>query len=291
MACHHCGWNGTAGGIAVTTLAKAALDYARRGWPVLPIRPGTKAPALGAAHAEGDPRRGVCHGECGREGHGVHDATSDPATIERWWRRWPDANIGIATGAPGPDVLDVDVKDGRPGLESFERLRQAGLLRGAHRLVRTPSGGLHVYFAGTGRAGGACGEGRCIELKACGGYVLAPPSVAGGRAYEVLDERPETGAVLDWDAIVRLLAPPAPPAPPVTRHASGGRLIAPLVRLVEHADKGNRNRALFWAACRAVETGLDPTPLIAAAVAAGLPDHEAATTVRSAQRRAGGVLR
>ena len=101
----------------------AALGYAGRGWPVLPIEPRGKAP-LGRLVP-----------------HGVLDATTDPARIRAWWRARPDANVGIATGAPGPDVLDVDTKHGRNGGALFERARAAGLLRGAIRLVQTPSGG------------------------------------------------------------------------------------------------------------------------------------------------------
>ncbi|MGH7487948.1 MAG: bifunctional DNA primase/polymerase, partial [bacterium] len=58
-------------------LATAALEYAARGWPVLPIRPRAKLPLTE---------------------HGLHDATTDPELITQWWERWPDANIGIRTG-------------------------------------------------------------------------------------------------------------------------------------------------------------------------------------------------
>jgi hypothetical protein len=64
-----------------------ALKCAERGWPVFPCRAGTKEPATT---------------------HGFDDATTDPDQIRAWWDRWPGANLAIATGAPGPDVLDVD---------------------------------------------------------------------------------------------------------------------------------------------------------------------------------------
>ena len=60
----------------------AALALAADGWNVFPLRPGTKIPLFPRAHDKSDRR---CNGECGREGHGAHDGTVDPATIKRWW--------------------------------------------------------------------------------------------------------------------------------------------------------------------------------------------------------------
>ncbi|MGH3303219.1 MAG: bifunctional DNA primase/polymerase, partial [Streptosporangiaceae bacterium] len=85
-----------------------ALAHAERGWPVFPCRPGSKEPATR---------------------HGFRDATTDPAQIRAWWLRWPDANLAIATGAPGPDVLDVD-HHGQAchGYGALMRLKRADLL-------------------------------------------------------------------------------------------------------------------------------------------------------------------
>ena len=78
--------------------------------------------------------------------HGYRDATTSPAQITDWFRRHPDWNLAIATGAPGPDVLDVDQHGpAGNGYPAFRRLRDAGLLDGAASYVRTPSGGLHAY--------------------------------------------------------------------------------------------------------------------------------------------------
>src|ERR1035441_10146666 len=111
----------------------AALRYAVAGWPVFPCKPGLKEPATP---------------------HGFKDATTDPGQIRRWWTRGPAFNVAVATGAPGPDALDVDVHPGGSGFEAFNRLKRAGLLTGAKAIIRTPSGGLHVYFDGTGQANG-----------------------------------------------------------------------------------------------------------------------------------------
>jgi Bifunctional DNA primase/polymerase, N-terminal/Primase C terminal 1 (PriCT-1) len=244
------------------TLA-AALAYAARGWPVFPCKPGSKAP---------------------NTEHGFLDATTDPAVIRAWWQRWPAANVAIATGTPGPDVLDVDNHDTGSGFAAFNRLKRAGLLTGAGSLVGTRSGGLHAYYAGTGQA---CGRlpAHHLDFKAAGGYVIAPPSRVLGRPYELLGHRPAT-ARLDWQALRRLLEPPGrSPARP----SRGGRRGGNLAAWVAGQREGNRNGALFWAACRAAETG-DAAALehiSAAAVSAGLTEAEVRRTVASAARRAG----
>lgn len=105
-----------------------ALTYASRGWPVFPCRPGSKEPATA---------------------HGFRDATTDPDQIRSWWARWPDANLAIATGTAGPDVLDVDEHaPAGNGFAALLRLKGTGLLDEAGAAVRRPHGGLHPLFFG-----------------------------------------------------------------------------------------------------------------------------------------------
>src|SRR5579875_2962345 len=72
----------------------AALSYARRGWHVFPCRPRAKDP----------------DGRLAPRGH--LQATTDEATIRRWWAASPHANIGIACGPSGLIVLDIDPRHG-----------------------------------------------------------------------------------------------------------------------------------------------------------------------------------
>lgn len=86
-----------------TALTDAALALAERGWPVFPLRPGTKKPAL-HGHRE-CPRTGGCtNGHHGWETR----ATTDPDRIRTAWQA--DAfNIGLCTGPAGLVVVDLDV--------------------------------------------------------------------------------------------------------------------------------------------------------------------------------------
>jgi hypothetical protein len=151
----------------------AALRCVRRGWPVFP------------AHSV---KEGSC--TCGREDcpiqtrgkhprtmNGVKDASTDPAQIDRWWTRWPDANIGIATGeASGLVVLDVDPRNG--GWKSLRKLLD-GREMPQTPAVGTGGGGLHFYFASskglrvTSRSSILPG----LDVKAGGGYVIAAGSL------------------------------------------------------------------------------------------------------------------
>jgi Bifunctional DNA primase/polymerase, N-terminal len=245
-------------------MLEAALDYAGRGWPVFPCLAGRKEPLTA---------------------HGKDDATTDAATIRAWWTRWPSANVAIRTGAPAADVLDIDVRENGNGWPSFNRLVRAGMLAGAIRLVRTRSGGLHVYYLGTGQ-GCRSLKGLFVDFKATGGYVLAPPSLVAGKAYELIEQRQGEGRPLDFSRVEAILVPPKPK--PRGRARSTGA--SALAQWLEGQREGNRNKALFWAACRAAEadcTDADFDDLIRAAVATGQTPLEAEKTVASARRKIG----
>ena len=242
---------------------RQALAYATRGWPVLPCQPGQKTPATR---------------------HGHLDATTDPGQITTWFGRHPDRNLAIATGAPGPDVLDIDQHGpAGNGYTAFRQLRKAGLLDGAIAYVRTPSGGLHAYFAGTDQRNGHL-AGHHLDFRSHGGYVLTPPSRIDGQPYQLIQALPGRGT-LNWDAVIRHLQSQRQPSQP--RHPYPGRQdLSVLARWVASQPEGNRNAGLFWAANRALEgdPAADLTPLAAAARQVGLDEPEITRTLDSARK-------
>jgi hypothetical protein len=198
-----------------------ALGYARHGWPVFPCQPGGKQPATR---------------------HGLLDATTDPDQITWWWRRQPEANLAIATGQPGPDVLDVDQHGpAGNGFAAYGKLRRAGLLDGASAIVATPSGGLHAYFAGSDQHSGKLSR-QHLDFRARGGYILAPPSQVGGKTYQVISHRDESGG-LDWDKVTGLLEPDRHTAIRPAKAQRGD--LSHLAAWVERQHEGNRNDGLF----------------------------------------------
>jgi hypothetical protein len=251
-------------------LSGAARIYGAQGWPVFPCEPGAKTPLTL---------------------HGFKNASTDPDTIASWWQRWPDANIGIPTGATTFDVLDVDRKADGTGFAALGRLARSGLVTGAHRLVKTPSGGLHLYFRPNGNGNGSSRT-HHLDVRGAGGYVIAPPSIVNGVRYTIDDDRPNADGTLDWAACLRLLDPPRIYVPtPLGVGASIDALAGWLSK--QSSVEGGRNHQLYWAACRAVAdhaaTPADLAPLIDAAVSIGLTESEATGTAMSAYHRLAGA--
>ncbi|WP_329350508.1 bifunctional DNA primase/polymerase [Streptomyces sp. NBC_01261] len=198
---------------ARSALLHAALDAAARGWPVIPLRPRSKVPAL---HGE---RRCPHTGAC-TDGHRTFEqrATTDPARIERCWSAGP-FNVGIATGPAGLLVVDLDTlkptdDDGTPdGATNFLALcERAGHTAPTTRRIRTPSGGEHLYFTTPPDVRFANTTGTLahhIDTRAWGGQVVAPGSKTPQGPYTVLDGAPVAN-LPEW--LQKALTAPQKPA-------------------------------------------------------------------------------
>jgi len=106
-----------------------------------------------------------------------------PEEVQTWWSRWPDANIGIVTGKiSGIVVVDLDSPD------AIQWVREKGLFENTP-VVRTKKG-LHVYYAHPGYEikNSVNVAGKRIDIRADGGYVVAPPSEINGHIYTWLQE-------------------------------------------------------------------------------------------------------
>ena len=255
------------------TLADAARRYASAGIPVFPCVPGGKQPLTP---------------------NGFHDASTSRASVERWWRRTPEANIGLPTGAAaGVVVVDVDVHDSGSGYEAFDRAHTRGLAAGWGWLVRTPSGGMHAYYPP------ADNEQRCwqvpvahVDFRGDGGYVIAPPSrvdVRGKlRAYAVIAVSEHAATPLDATGLRRFLDPPRQMVRARCALPPLGTKPERLAKWMAAQPEGGRNQGLFWAACRLVEDGHPVEVALAtvgnAGLQAGLSRGEVQSTINSAYR-------
>jgi len=126
--------------------------------------------------------------------HGYKDASSDKGVINTWWDKHPDANIGIPTGKVNNlVVVDVDVKNGAGGMDSLKQL-QDKYGQFDTKTVHTPSGGLHYYFSypdGVDIIKNRTNMKPGIDIRADGGYVVAPGSSIDGNYYEFEDKDKE----------------------------------------------------------------------------------------------------
>ncbi len=157
-------------------LIEILTSYVERGWPVFPIKSGDKKPLTE---------------------HGFKDASTVPAQINKWMKKYPNANWAIATGSTsGVFVVDADLKTG--GRTAWVALCNE------HDPITTlvaqsGGGGLHYYFKypNSGRkiksGTGVLAPG--IDIKGDGGYIIVPPSIT--QAPYIFDVPPTKVEVAD----------------------------------------------------------------------------------------------
>ena len=225
-------------------LMAAALALTQQGFFVFPLRPGEKRPLAHFRHWE-------------------QRATRDPDLVYRWWLEAP-YNIGVATGPSQMLVVDCDTARGqtpppqwstaRGGLDVFRQLAaEAGASLPHTMAVRTPSGGVHLYFQAPQDYQLRNSAGRLgwhIDTRGVGGYIIGPGSVCSGRFYVVVDRAP-VAPLPPW--ITERLVPRQRSRPPVgsPERITGHYLNAILegeVERVRSARPGTRNDALNTAA-------------------------------------------
>ncbi|MEU5599648.1 bifunctional DNA primase/polymerase [Streptomyces sp. NPDC020298] len=209
---------------------------AGRGWPVHPLVPGRKTPAgnCEACREPGHTHRGCGCPAAGRWCHGFHAATLDYARIEQWWRANPGFGVGVACGPAGLVVVDIDahaqpLPDRNrllPGIGISAEVDLIGLANGFHTIgilaalhgerspaedettlrVRTPSGGLHVWYRAHSGQRWQCsagsGGGRSlawqVDVRAHGGYIVAPGTVTEAGVYEPVGPVREPSPLPGW---------------------------------------------------------------------------------------------
>jgi hypothetical protein len=267
--------------------AQAAPVYAALGYPVVPMHTaqpggGCTCPDPGCPEAGKHPRlRGW-----------QRLAAVDPALAGEWWRRWPDANVALATGRAF-DVLDLD---GDQGVEALRAILSIAPAEHSGPVAHTGGGGWHLLYAPTG-LGNRVGLLPGVDWRGRGGLIVAPPSRhASGHRYTWV--RPLTATLPAVPAgLRRLLAPPPtqrttlPPAP-VAAGRGGGYGRAALAReraAVATAPIGRRNATLNRAAFNLGQLiaagllGADQVraELLAAALEAGNPEAKARATIES----------
>jgi hypothetical protein len=253
-------------------LRDAALGYASRGIPVLPlhypllhhssVQPVTDDgqlahPTVGTGCSCRDPSCGQVakHPLGSLVPHGLKEATTNRARVLAWWTQQPQANIGLATGFRF-DVLDVDGPIGAQAIRTFAGHHH---LESSGPLVRTGGGGWHYYLAPTGLGNVAPRDLEQVDWRGRGGYVVAPPSRhRSGHPYQWVAGRDLDTAVPRVPAALRQRLqhrqadrPAAVVAVPVgelpgPRYGQAA-LAQELVR-VATAPRGQRNQQLWEAA-------------------------------------------
>jgi Bifunctional DNA primase/polymerase, N-terminal len=206
----------------------AAGELAGRGWYVFPLRPLDKRPAVDRWEQR---------------------ACADPERVTRYW---PSArhNVGIACGPSGLVVADLDPPD---GIEQFGRICRDSGYPGTFT-VRTPRGGLHLYFtavAGRTVRNSAGKVAPHVDIRGVGGYTVGPGSVVDGKVYAVTDGR-NPAPLPKW--LADLADPPKPcprsssDTPPAHADRYGEAALWGETQRLLFAPQGQRNHTLNVAA-------------------------------------------
>ena len=281
----------------MTALLDAALGYAARGIPVYPVH-WPRRSSGGSSLACSCSRGPICDRPAKHPlvRHGLHDATTDPAQLERWWRRWPHANLGLATGIVF-DAMDID---GPAGVAALRQVTRTAGLRLVGPLVATGGGGWHHWFRPTGLGNRPPRGLAHVDWRGRGGCVLAPPSRhISGRTYGWVRglnraSLPKIPAALRdlLDPVPPTMTGPAEPVRPAAfGHPYGRRVLADELAALGQATPGQRNRTLNRCAFKVYRyvTGgvLDDQEVTlaftAAALAIGLNRAEIDRTLASAR--------
>lgn len=286
---------------AWTRALDSALRAAGLGYPVFPLS-RNKVPAIASPHDHGHNCPGMR--ACGAPGHGVGDATTDAADVRFLFDQAPRAaGYGIACGGELRLIgLDLDRKNGVDGVTELNRL--SGLygfeIPAQTWTALTPSGGYHLGLiapAGAAVPNSAGRVGPGIDVRGSRGYLVGPGSTGRSGQYVFHPQLGYTPPQPVPAPLLTLMQPP-PPAPvraqPVFLRTRDGALDG-LVRVVLRSQEGNRNSALYWAACQSwahvngghLDASTAERALVDAAVAVGLGEAAARRTFSSARRTAG----
>ncbi|MFE4756522.1 bifunctional DNA primase/polymerase [Streptomyces mirabilis] len=209
---------------------------ARRGWPVHPLAAGRKTPAANCAKCRATPHPAA---QCpclhaGRWCHGFHAATLDQRRISQWWGRHPEFGVGVACGPAGLVVIDIDAHSTQPpsrdrilpGIPIADHVDLTGLTSGFHTLavlaalrgqpspaedhttlrVRTPSGGLHVWYRASDTRRWQCSSGSSqgralawqVDVRAHGGYIVAPGTATEHGTYSPVGRVRDPAVLPAW---------------------------------------------------------------------------------------------
>ncbi len=218
-------------------LLDAALAYGKAGYAIFPLYT-----IVGGKCDCNQPPEKCTPGKHPRTLNGLNDATTDEMTIRRWWKQWPNANIGWAV-PEGYVVVDVDGDDGAAWVKA-----QGGMTATA---VQKTSRGHHYVYRTLEKFRNVQSLAPHVDIRGKGGYIVVAPSIH------------ESGHVYHWLVPMDLGCANAPDwMVKAYRERKGsvldGKALG-LAQLLAGVPIGRRDVELFRAACkmRALDTPID----------------------------------
>lgn len=216
------------------TFLDAAIEYAGKGMAVFPLKPKDKKPLTA---------------------HGVKDATTDFDTITKWWKRNPNANIGIACGQVSGGLLVIDLDERENGVSGFDSLHEwesaNGELPETARTI-TGKGGSHILYRVDHKENNRVDLLDGIDVRSDGGYIVAPPSIhPNGNRYEWEYDPEEYDIAEANETVMQLLA-------------VGKKVEVDNFTMPDKISSGKRNDTIYKVACSLQAKGLGDGAIYAA---------------------------
>ena len=222
-------------------LLESAKKYANMGIAVFPLKPKSKVPATE---------------------NGFKDATTDIRIIEKWWGKNPNFNIGIATGQISGGLvavdMDIDEEKGKDGYHNFTRWCDDNyLVLPDSWLSITGRGGYHLFYRSIFPVSSRNSWLDDVDIKADGGYVVAPPSIhPNGSRYEWEQSPDEYELISTEDIDVEFLCNSV--------IASGYKDKSKPLNVPEIIPEGHRDEIMFKLACKYQAMGMSDSAMLAA---------------------------
>lgn len=249
-------------------LKEAALQYANIGLAVFPLIEKDKRPLTA---------------------NGFKDATTDPAKIEEWWAIHPNANVGIATGQVSGGLvaidMDVDKEKDKDGYHTFTKWCDDNfLILPDSWLSITGRGGYHLFYKSAFPVPSKIGWLEDVDIRADGGYVVAPPSIhPNGTRYEWEQAPDEYELITSDDTEVEFIFNS------VLVDNKAGK--AEPLKVPEEIPEGHRDEYMFKLACKYQAMGMSDSEMMAALMVANkerckppLSDKEIQKKLKQAQK-------
>ena len=250
-------------------IMNAALEYASRGWSVIPVS-RTKQPLV-------------------KWKTSTREELTNPDNIREWWTKYPTANVAIVTGkrSGGLVVIDLDIDDqkgidGRDSLQKWCDQNDMFCLESS-ATVETGRGVKHLYFQSDNSYHNQVGCLDGVDIRGEGGIVVAPPSMHGTTKREYIwdiDEDEVTVPKADSDVVYFL----------ASMETKGNTPSGPVEKndFTKVTKEGGRNNQLFKYLARLQKDGETDDAIREYAeiynkthLSPPLPDDEVARTVES----------
>lgn len=222
-------------------LKEAALHYAEIGLAVFPLVEKAKYPLTS---------------------NGFKDATTDKEQIEKWWKRNPNANIGIATGQMSGGLvvvdMDVDKEKDKDGYHTFVKWCDENyLILPDSWLSITGRGGYHLIYKSSFPVPTKIGWLNDVDIRADGGYIVAPPSIhPNGTKYEWEQAPEDYDLITDDDIDVEFIFNSIIASDKTDRSEP--------LKVPEEIPEGHRDDFMFKLACKYQAMGMSDTEMEAA---------------------------